>query len=136
MFLLDTNVVSELNNRRRAPSANVLAWAANIPADRLFMSSVTVLELQIGVLAMERRDAAQAKPLRLWLNALLTEFSARIHPFTTSTAMLCAPLHVPNRRPERDAMIAATAKEHGYVIVTRNTRDFEDCGVQVLNPWL
>lgn len=85
---------------------------------------------------MQRKDAAQGQVLRLWFEVVRREFQGRVLPFDEGTALLCASLHVPNRRPERDAMIAATAKQHGYTLITRNTRDFSDCGVQVLNPWL
>jgi predicted nucleic acid-binding protein len=66
----------------------------------------------------------------------MKEFSSQVLPFGSATAVLCAAMHVPDRRPDRDAMIAATAKEHGYTIATRNTADFDECGVQLLNPWL
>ena len=67
---------------------------------------------------------------------VMKEFSNQILPFGTTTAVLCAALHVPNRRSDRDAMIAATAKEHGYTVATRNTDDFAGCGVQLVNPWI
>ena len=85
---------------------------------------------------MERKDARQGQVLRLWLQGVLREFSSRIVPFGSTTAVLCAAMHVPNRRADRDAMIAATAKEHGYRVVTRNTEDFKECGVELVNPWL
>ena len=107
-----------------------------MPANQLYLSAITVLELEIGVLAMERKDAPQGQVLRSWSQAVLGQFSSRVLPFGATTALLCAAMHVPDRRPERDAMIAATAKEHGYTLVSRNTDDFEGCGISLLNPWL
>lgn len=135
MFVLDTNVISELRVGKSMPSVSVRSWAAQVPANQLYLAAVTVLELEIGVLAMERKDSRQGQTLRSWLRGVLGEFSSQVLPFTGSTAILCAAMHVPNRRSDRDAMIAATAKEHGYTIVTRNTDDFSGCGVQLLDPW-
>jgi predicted nucleic acid-binding protein len=136
VFLLDTNVISELRVGKAMPSAVVRRWAVGIPANQLYLSAVTVLELEMGVLAMERKDAQQGQSLRSWLQGVMREFSSQVLPFGATTAILCAAMHVPDRRSDRDAMIAATAKEHGYTLVTRNTDDFNGCGVQLLNPWL
>ena len=136
MFLLDTNVLSELRAGKPSPSPAVRRWAASVPANQLYLSAITVLELEIGVLSMERKDPRQGQALRLWSQAVLAQFSTRVLPFGASTALLCAAMHVPDRRPERDAMIASVAKEHGYTLVTRNTDDFGGCGVPLLNPWL
>ena len=136
MFLLDTNVISELRVGRANPSAAVRRWAANVPGNQLYLSSVSILELETGVLLTERKDAQQGQMLRSWLKGVMREFSLQVLPFGSTTAVLCAAMHVPDRLPDRDAMIAATAKEHGYTIATRNTADFHDCGVQVLDPWL
>ncbi len=136
MFLLDTDVLSELRTGKPKPSAAVLRWSAETPAHLLYLSAVTVFELELGVLAMERRDPRQGQSLRFWLQGVLKEFSARVLPFGEPTAILCAAMHLPQRRSDRDAMIAATAKEHGYTVATRNTGDFKGCGVPLLNPWL
>ena len=136
MFLLDTNVISELRAGKPGASSAVRRWAEGVPANQQYIAAITVLELEIGVLAMERRDPRQGQNLRSWLQAVLDRFSPQILPFGASTALLCAAMHVPDRRQERDAMTAATAKEHGYTVVTRNTEDFDGCTVQVLNPWL
>lgn len=136
MFLLDTNVISELRAGKPTPSPAVRLWAKGVAANQLYFSAVTVLELEIGVLAMERRDPRQGQNLRSWLQAVLEQLSTQVLPFGTTTALLCAAMHIPDRRPERDAMIAATAEEHGYTLVTRNTDDFDGCGIHLLNPWL
>jgi hypothetical protein len=136
MYLLDTNVVSELRRPARA-DAQVRSWAAKTPAELYALSVVTVQELERGTLLMERRDAQQGAILRRWLEEeVLTRLSERILPVDLVVARRCARLHVPDPRPERDALIAATALTHGLTVVTRNTADFEPMGVTVLNPWL
>lgn len=136
MFLLDTNVISELRKTGKADK-NVVAWAADQPTARLFLSAITVLELEMGVLLVERRDPAQGKALRHWLETnVIPAFQGRILPIDTTVARLCARLHVPDPRAERDALIAATALVHGLTMVTRNVVDFELTQVPLLNPWL
>ena len=137
MYLLDTNVISEL---RKAPAgranANVVAWASGMTVPMLFTSSITILEIEIGVLQIERRDRAQGALLRDWLETqVLTAFDGRIIAFDTAAARRCAGLHVPDRRSDRDAMIAAIALVHGMRVVTRNIVDFEATGIGLLNPW-
>ena len=135
MFLLDTNVLAELRQGKPHPSAQVRAWAARQPAHQLYLSAISVLEFEKGVLAMERRDGRQGAVLRAWLEGVLLAFGGRILPFGDKTARLCAALHVPDPKSERDAMIAATALEHGFAVVTRNTRDFKGIGLTVIDPW-
>lgn len=136
MFLVDTSVVSELR-RRRGPDPHVLAWSQSQPVDTLFLSVVSILELEQGILLVARRDEGQAAALRRWLHTqLLPRFEGRILTFDVTAAFRCAALHVPDSRPDRDSMIAATALVHGLTLATRNTKDFEGCGVPVLNPWL
>jgi len=136
MFVLDTNVISELRHGKPNPSPQVRAWAALQPSSRLYLSAITLLELELGVQLLERRTPPQGSALRSWLDGVRTAFAGRILPFTESTAPVCASLHVPDRRSERDAMIAATAKEHQFAVVTRNVADFEATGVALVNPWL
>lgn len=135
MFVLDTNVISELRQGKPNQSAAVRAWAARQPARQLFLSAICILELEKGVLALERRTPPQGQALRQWLIGVRAAFAGRILPFTEETAALCAAMHVPNPRAERDAMIAATALGHGMAVATRNVADFRDTGVQVVNPF-
>lgn len=135
-YLVDTNVWSELRNRGRADS-NVRAWAETATPADLYLSVVTVFELERGVLLIERRDPEQGSRLRRWLEERVLEpFGGKILPIDAPVARRCAALHVPNPRPERDALIAATALTHGLTVVTRNVGDFEPMGVILLNPWV
>lgn len=136
MFVLDTNVISELRHGKPHQSAEVRAWAAGQPSSRLFLSAISILELEIGIRTLERRTPPQGSALRAWLAGVRVAFAGRILPFNENTAPVCASLHIPDRRSERDAMIAATAIEHGFAVVTRNVADFADTGVTVVNPWL
>ncbi len=136
MFILDTNVISELRQGKPQPSAAVRRWAADQPSHRLFLSAITILELELGVQALERRTPPQGSALRSWLAGVRVAFAGRILPFGENTAAVCASLHIPNPRSERDAMIAASALEHKFTVVTRNTADFEATGVALINPWL
>lgn len=137
MYLLDTNVVSEVRKVEEGRAdARVTTWQAQVDPAACFISSITLMELEIGVLRMERRDAAQGALLRAWLESrVLVEFAERVLALDEAVARRCASLHVPDPRPERDAMIAATALVHGMTVVTRNTADFESTGVGLLNPW-
>ena len=135
--LVDTNVVSELRRAKVGKAdPRVTAWAESVPAASLFLSVITILELEMGVLLIERRDPAQGAILRAWLDGqVLPAFSGRILAVDTAVARRCAKLHVPDPRSERDALIAATALTHGLTMVTRNVADFEPTGVGTLNPW-
>lgn len=137
MFLLDTDVVSELRKVHAGKAdASVAAWNETVDAADLFLSAISVMELELGVLRIERRDAIQGGLLRAWLDhRVLPEFAARTLPVDTAIAQRCARLHVPGRRSERDALIAATALVHGMTLVTRNVTDFEPTGVTLLDPW-
>lgn len=135
MFLLDTNVISELR-KARAADPSVVAWGNSVEASSLFISAITVLELEQGVLLVERRDAKQGIALRAWLDGqVMPEFSLRTLPIDADVARRCASLHVLDPRSERDALIAATALVHGLTVVTRNIADFDKTGVRLINPW-
>jgi predicted nucleic acid-binding protein len=135
MYLLDTNVVSELRQPQKA-AVPVRNWAARAQGAHFYLSVITLLEIEKGVLLAQRRDKAQALSLRTWLETdVIPKFGERILTIDMAVALRCAALHVPDPLPDRDALIAATALVHGMTVVTRNVRDFEVTGVPLLNPW-
>jgi predicted nucleic acid-binding protein len=136
MYLLDTNVVSELRKAGKA-DANVIAWAEQTDIQFMHISVVSILKIRLGILSLQRKDMAQANILGIWLSSqVIPGFAERILPEDLSVALRCAELHVPDPRSDRDALIAATALAHGLTVVTRNTKDFQPTGVATLNPWL
>jgi toxin FitB len=136
VYLLDTNVLSELRRRDRT-DRNVAAWADSVHASDLFLSAITILEIEAGTLMLLRRDPKQGSILRKWIDGMiLPAFSGRILSVDTEVAQRCASLHVPDPRAERDALIAGTALVHRLKVVTRNVADFTPMGVMTLNPWL
>lgn len=137
MYLLDTNVISELRKAGDGKAdANVVAWLSSVDAGTFYLSAVTLMEIEFGILRIERRDPIQGGRLRAWMNKhILPEFADRILPVDTAVALRCAALHVPDPCSERDAFIAATALVHGMMIVTRNIADFKAAAVPMLNPW-
>lgn len=137
MFLLDTNVISEL---RKAGSGkadpHVIAWLSDQDAVSLYLSAITLMELDLGIRLMERRDPVQGARLRTWMeDYVLPEFSERIVSVDQAVVLRCARLHVPDPHPERDAFIASSALVHGMALVTRNVVDFAPMGVTLINPW-
>jgi predicted nucleic acid-binding protein len=135
MYLLDTNIVSELRKGTKADN-NVLSWARAVSTSSLFLSVITILEIEAGVLQKERNDPSQGAILRSWLDShVLPSFSDRVLNIDVAVALRCAKLHIPNPRSERDALITATALVHGLIVVTRNIKDFKETGVELLNPW-
>ena len=102
----------------------------------MFLSVITIFELELGILRLERRDKKQGQILRKWLSQLvLPAFVDRVLPINTAIAVRSASLHVSNPSSDRDAMIAATAIEHHLTLVTRNTIDFDPTKVKLINPW-
>ena len=137
MFLLDTNVISELRKAGDGKAnVSVVAWLSSVDATTFYLSVVTLMELELGILRIERRDPGQGARLRSWMDGhILPEFSERTLSIDTRVALRCARLHVPDPRSDRDALIAATALVHGMTVVTRNVADFESTGVPIINPW-
>ena len=138
MFILDTNVVSELRKVRLGKAdKRVAKWADSVAATDLYLSAISVQELEIGVQLLERRDAVQGAVFRAWLDDhVLPAFAGRILPVDEEVARRSASLHVPDPKPVRDSLIAATALVHGMTVVTRNVDDFGSSGVMLLNPWM
>jgi toxin FitB len=138
MFLLDTNVISELRKHGDGRShRSVSAWVDQVDADSCYVSAITLFELELGILLLERRgDGKQGQMLRSWYEKkVLREFADRTLPVDVGVARRCARLHVPRPRPDRDGYIAATALVHGLAVVTRNVGDFDGMGLALVNPW-
>ncbi len=137
MYLLDTNVLSEARKVRAGRAdPQVMRWVEAADPLSQFLSVITVQELEMGTLRMERRDPAQGRILRAWLeDRVLPTFAGRLLPVDLAVARRSAALQVPDPRPERDGLIAATALVHGMTVVTRNVADFASMGVPLLNPW-
>lgn len=135
-YLLDTNVISELRKPAGRASTNVRVWSGRQRTSDLLISVITVMEIEIGVARLERRDSVQGDVLRKWLERdLLAAFATRILPVDLAVVRLASAMHVPDPRPERDVLIAATALSLNLVVVTRNIADFQPLGVELLNPW-
>lgn len=135
-YLLDTNVVSELRKAERKADPGVRSWVSARAVSDLYLSVITVLEVEVGIARLARRDPAQARRLQMWFDdELLDAFAHRILAIDVPVARCAARLHVPDPRSERDALIAATAAVHGLAVVTRNVKDFESLDVAVVNPW-
>ena len=137
MYLLDTNVISEIRKIRfGSANKNVAKWADDVDARELYLSVITVEELEIGVLLLERRDPKQGSVLRAWLDQqVLPAFEGRILEIDMAIVLRSAHLHVPNPKPLRDGLIAATAVVHSMTVVTRNVDDFKMAGVKIFDPW-
>lgn len=136
MFVLDTNVVSELRKGPKS-NANVVTWTSGRPASTQYISVITLMELEQGVLLMERKDPRQGRPLRNWLNGqVLPGFRRRTLDITPEIAVECARLHAVAPQSYRDSLIAATAIVSGMTVVTRDTTPFSAMNVPHVNPWL
>ena len=138
MFLLDTNILSEIRKISQGRADPALAhWVQAIDFDRCHLCVITLLEIEQGILRVRHRgDEAQFARLQRWLNdTVVPTFDARILPVDRHAARICARLHVPDQRPYNDALIAATAIRNDLTLVTRNTRDFAELNVPLLNPF-
>jgi toxin FitB len=137
MFLLDTNVVSELRKVSSGKAhPNVIAWNETIDPAETFISTVVLHELEIGIRSVEWSDIAAGKILRRWLkDVVIPAFSGRILPLDEAAALKAAEWHVPDPKPVNDAYIAATAAVRHMTLVTRNIRDFRGMNVPIVNPW-
>lgn len=132
MYLLDTNVVSEL--RRPRPHGAVVGWVSAAPAEQLFLSAVTVGEIQAGIEITREQDAAKAEELEAWLDRVLASYG--VVPMDAAAFREWARLmHGRSGTITEDAMIAATAIVHRFTVVTRNVRDFAPLGVPLQNPF-
>jgi predicted nucleic acid-binding protein len=137
MYLLDTNTVSEMRKAKsRRADVGVQRWIDEADLSLLYVSAITILEMEVGILLKMRKDAAQGQVLNYWLHGqVLPTFAGRILHVNTAIALRCAPMHVPVSTSRYDSLIAATALVHGMTVVTRNVKDFAPMGVKVLNPW-
>lgn len=132
-YLLDTNVVSELS--RKQPSKRVLGFIEDTESQALHISVLTLGELQKGVAVKRSSDPAGALQLATWIDAVKGRFTNRIFDLDLPTATIWGELSAGRSRPVVDTLLAASALAHGMILVTRNTRDVADTGVQILNPW-
>lgn len=137
MYLLDTDVLLELRKRRSGKiDAAVESWAASVDQADLYLSVITVMEVELEIALVERCDVRQANVLRLWLHEkVMPAFTGRILGIDATIALRCARLQVSGTKSERDAWIAATGLVHDMAIVTRNAVDFAGIGVTLLDPW-
>ena len=135
MYLLDTNVVSEFRKIHKGKgNQNVSNWAKQIAPDSTFINEIVLIELHIGILLKQRKDPKQAKMLQDWYDDwVLPTFKHRI--LALGSTDICASLHVPNPRPQHDALIASTAIAHDLILVTRNLSDFHHMNVKLFNPF-
>lgn len=133
-FVLDTNVVSALRVRGRHPA--VEEWASAVPVTDLFVTAMTISEIERGVIAKERSDPRQGDVLRRWFDTrVLPAFAGRVLPFDLTAARIVATYRVPDRAPLDDALIGAVAQAADMTVATRNIRHFEPLGVECVDPW-
>ncbi|MDO4997337.1 MAG: type II toxin-antitoxin system VapC family toxin [Neisseria sp.] len=137
MYLLDTNIISEIRkiNSGRA-NHGVEKWAKSVDKELMYISCISLLEMEQGILSLERKDAQQGSLYRSWFeNIVKPQFQDKVIPIDASVALACAKMHVPNKKNLADSLIAASAKQHRLIVVTRNEKDFLETGVQLLNPF-
>lgn len=137
MYLLDTNVISEIRkvNAGKA-NAGVTQWTKKTSQSLMYVSVISLMEIEQGILRLERKDTVQACLLKDWFhNIVLPSFDNNVVNIDKNIALTCATLHVPDQKPANDSLIAATALIHDLTLVTRNTKDFEQTGVKLFNPF-
>lgn len=137
MYLLDTNVISEIRkvNAGKA-NAGVTQWTKKTSQSLMYVSVISLMEIEQGILRLERKDTVQACLLKDWFhNIVLPSFDNNVMNIDKNIALTCATLHVPDKQPANDSLIAATALVHDLTLVTRNTKDFEQIGVKLFNPF-
>lgn len=137
MYLLDTNVVSEMRKiKQNKADKNAVAWLLNVSKESLYTNAVVLMEIERGIIRMEHKDPQQADRLKSWYYAAVKPmFYERVLPINEVTASVCADLHFPDLAPENDAWIAASAMQYDLTLVTRNTKDFQHQGLRILNPF-
>lgn len=137
MYLLDTNIISEIRKlAKNKCDKNVADWVRSTSKDLMFTNAVVMMELERGVMSIERKDTTQGELLRHWFEMdVKPAFHGKILKIDEKTAQICAKLHIPDHAPENDAWIAASAIQHNLVLVTRNTVDFARTGVKLFNPF-
>lgn len=137
MYLLDTNIISEIRLAAKGKgNPAVLAWAGKHDERLLYTNIIVLMEIERGILNVEKRDPQQASALNIWLtHTVKVAFEGRILTLDETTASICATLHIPDRAPENDAWIAASAIQHDLTLVTRNSKDFQHPNLRVFNPF-
>jgi len=134
MFVLDTNVISELRKKPQNQDAKVCAWSQAFPASAFYLTTFTIMEIERGTLMEEAKNSQQGPILRNWFNALRLAYAGRVLPFNEGAAIRAAQLAGGNR-PSVDLMIGATALEYGYAVATRNVAHFNFPALAVIDPW-